>query len=238
MLNAAARMTPLWLVFCIGATACCGEGEEGVADPSDDLGTADFGEVDDGADAPDAAFGDVDAGTGESDGSWEDADATADAGDDCFEEPGLPRGYDCAYTKLHLDGGRIVNEEGCEVVLRGLTLEGLLGGYGMGMWGETYHDEVEQVEVQLNRQHALAELWMRDRHGEEIGVVFDAWRDVIAGPEDFQRMHALGFNVVRLWTDYRIFGDNGDPPQYREAGFEAVARVLDHATGWSTPLEM
>lgn len=123
---------------------------------------------------------------------------------------------------LRADEGRVVDEQGREVILRGMGL----GGW---MLQEGYMLQLSA----LGQQHVI-----RGRIEELIGpektqAFYDAWLDNHVTKADIDAMAAWGFNSVRLPIHYdqlTLPADREPTPgvdTWHEGGFERIDRLLE-----------
>ena len=116
---------------------------------------------------------------------------------------------------LQVKNGKIVDETGNEVRLRGTCV----GGW-MNM--ENFIDGYPGSESGLRRT-------MTETIGEEMGrYFFDRLLDRFFAEDDVVFIKQCGATAVRLPLNYRHFEDDENPFEYKEAGF----RRLEQAVSW------
>lgn len=119
-------------------------------------------------------------------------------------------------TMLKTQNGKIVNEAGKEVFLKGVNLGGWLlwEGHIFG-W-----DELPQYKLKQ---------WLVEQNGEKKTEKFiGKLRETFFTRDDMKAIHDMGFNWVRLLFNYHIFEDDDKPFVYKKEGFE----IIDHALSW------
>jgi aryl-phospho-beta-D-glucosidase BglC (GH1 family) len=122
---------------------------------------------------------------------------------------------ECYMDFLQVKGGKVVDEKGGEIMLRGTCI----GGW-MNM--ENFIDGYPGSESGLRRT-------MSEIAGEETSrYFFDRLLDYFLSEDDIVHIKSYGANTVRLPVNYRHFEDDGDPFVYKETGF----RRFDEAVSW------
>jgi endoglucanase len=115
---------------------------------------------------------------------------------------------------IRVDGSRLVDESGAEVVLAGFGLGGWLN---MEDFIAGYPGDEESI-----RRH------LRDAMGPAAcDAFFETFDEVFLGPEDADLMASLGLNSVRLPINYRRLERDDAPFGYLESGFRLIDRAVD-----------
>lgn len=129
---------------------------------------------------------------------------------------------------VHRSGTQIVNGSGQGIKLRGVNLGGMLlwEGWLFGMTTNPFLSTANQLR--------LTETSIVSRLAEKLPPSeVQQWRnDVYANgirAQDFQRIAALGFNVVRLPFNHLILEDDVNPGVYKDSGWA----LLDNILGWA-----
>lgn len=114
-----------------------------------------------------------------------------------------------------LDRRRIVHE-GHPIRLR---------GFNIGNWLN-----LENFMIGLPGTDSMIRAAMREIAGaDKCGAFFDAFTDSFFSEADVAHIAALGFNLLRVPFNYRLFESDLTPYRYDERGFEWLDRLL----GWA-----
>lgn len=125
-------------------------------------------------------------------------------------------------TMLKTQNGKIVNEKGMEVFLKGVNLGGWL------LWEGHIFGWNEWPQYKLIN-------WLVEQNGEKKTEEFiGKLRETFLTRDDMKAVHDMGFNLVRLLFNYRIFEDDEKPFAYKKEGFE----IIDRALSWCKEFEM
>lgn len=120
---------------------------------------------------------------------------------------------DADLSMLHTEGVNIVNAQGKTVLLRGVNMGGWL---------------VQEAWMNLTNAPSQSEAFavLDERFGREIREhLFDVYEDNYLSEQDFDRIKALGMNVVRLpFAWWNILGDDGT---LKENAFERLDWFVD-----------
>lgn len=115
---------------------------------------------------------------------------------------------------LQVQGGKIVDERGQEVRLRGVCV----GGW---MNGEDFMLGYPGAEHMVRR--TMAAVLGEDK----TRFIFERWMDYFFTEEDVKFIASCGANVVRLPVNYRHFESDAEPFKYLEAGFARLDRAIE-----------
>lgn len=132
---------------------------------------------------------------------------------------------------LHVEGHRLVDPQGKEVLLKGANLGNWLVTE-FWMWalrGEKPKDQFD-LEALFTRRFGEAE---KDR-------LMDVYRSSWITDRDLKFLPTFGFNVVRLPMNYRLMEDDRHPFQLKKDAWKWIDRALDLAeqNGLYTILDM
>ncbi|KAJ3044390.1 hypothetical protein HDV00_002282 [Rhizophlyctis rosea] len=108
---------------------------------------------------------------------------------------------------LRIDGPKIVDGDGKEVILRG-AVENFITGY-------------PGHEFQFRR--ALTKILGEDK----AKFFFDKFLEYFFSSEDVKFAKSVGFNCLRIPFNYRHFEDDMNPGVYNEEGFKWLDRAID-----------
>jgi aryl-phospho-beta-D-glucosidase BglC (GH1 family) len=117
---------------------------------------------------------------------------------------------------LRVSGSQIVDEQGQEVRLRGVSLGGWLNqeNFITGFPGNEAAMR-RAVEMELGRERAA--------------FFFERFLSYFITEADLRYIRSLGLSVIRVPFNYRLFEDDMRPFEYKDEGF----RWLDRVIGWA-----
>lgn len=118
---------------------------------------------------------------------------------------------------LRADGPRLVDDDGQEIILRGVGLGNWLLPEGY-MWRlPTAGDRPRRIESMV-----------RELVGGEMSREFwDRYRDRYISQADIRRIRDEGFNSVRVPLNARFLLEEGEPPRCRESALRLVDRLIE-----------
>jgi aryl-phospho-beta-D-glucosidase BglC (GH1 family) len=118
---------------------------------------------------------------------------------------------------LKVEGNRIVDGEGNDVVLRGAAIGGWMNmeNFITGYPGHEFQHRKSMKKV-------LGE--------ENADYFFDKWLEYFFTDKDAEYFASLGLNCLRLPFNYRHFEDDMNPRVLKESGFKHLDRVVDICT--------
>jgi len=117
---------------------------------------------------------------------------------------------------LHVEGTKIVNEQGDIVILRGFNLGGWMNMENF-MTGYPGHESGMRTAI----REVLGE--------KKAQFFFDRFLHYFIMKEDLQYLKDLGCNVVRIPFNYRHFESDDQPFDYKEGGFVLLDKVIHWA---------
>src|ERR687889_916974 len=121
---------------------------------------------------------------------------------------------DNATASLRVQGNRIVDGEGNEVVLR---------GFGLGGWMNMENFITGYPANEESMREAV-----RATLGEEnYEIFFELFLEHFFTEGDARFISSLGLNLLRLPVNYRHFEDDRRPFEIKEGGFRHLDRVID-----------
>ena len=118
---------------------------------------------------------------------------------------------------LRVDGTRIVDGNGNEVILKGaglgghMNMENFITGY---------------AGAEMEHRKAMASVLGR----EKAEYFFDQFLDYFFADADAKYFASLGLNCIRIPFNYRHFEDDLNPGVFKESGFALLDRVVQHCT--------
>jgi endoglucanase len=115
---------------------------------------------------------------------------------------------------LRTQSGKIVDESGRELMLRGvciggwMNLENFINGYP-------------------GAEHGVRAAMIETLGSAKAHFFFERLLDHVLGDADLAFLKGLGVNTIRLPFNYRHFESDAAPFQYQEQGFERLSQMLD-----------
>ena len=126
---------------------------------------------------------------------------------------------DVELSLLKVADGKIVDENGVEIRLKGFFIEGWLGGY-YWRYLPSIHPYIDNVEI----EKLFTEIYGR----RKVKKIFNSFRENFFTIHDVENISKMGFNLIRVSLNYWLFTeDRADFNQYTE-GF----RRLDELFYW------
>ncbi len=117
---------------------------------------------------------------------------------------------------------KFVQVKGLDLMYQGEKLQ--LKGVSLGGWLvlEDHMSGIPYIEHKI-RERFDAIL------GENGQAFFKEWQESYIGEKDFEYLHSLGMNFIRLPFNYRMLEDGMNPGVYKEEGFKVFDYVIELA---------
>jgi endoglucanase len=115
---------------------------------------------------------------------------------------------------ISVNGSRLVDEAGDEVIL---------AGFGAGGW----LNMEDFIVGYPGNEEALRSHLLEAMGGAAYDAFFDEFDRVFLGPDDADLLASMGLNSVRIPVNYRRLERDGAPFEYLEEGFRILDRAID-----------
>ena len=115
---------------------------------------------------------------------------------------------------ISVDGPRLVDEAGAEVIL---------AGFGLGGW----MNMEDFITGYPGNEEAMRQGLRRAMGEAAYEVFFETFYEAFFAQADARFLASLGLNALRIAVNYRHFEDDAAPFQLLESGFRRLDRVID-----------
>jgi hypothetical protein len=115
---------------------------------------------------------------------------------------------------IRVDGSRLVDDSGDEV---------LLTGFGVGGW----LNMEDFITGYPGNEEAIRRLLRNAMGPAACDAFFETFDEVFLGPDDADLMASMGLNSVRVPVNYRRLERDDAPFEYLESGFRLLDRAID-----------